>query len=415
MTLPFPPPFGPPATSPLAGLARPLGTPSLVETMGQEQADRSRGLHEGAESLAADAAQARASWHGAAAEAFSGHVEGVRAELLRAAWAHRQAADALWAWSDALAAAQAGYDEAEAVGGLAMAQERVFWDERVRRASAPDPPMGAPSPGPMPPIVSPLRAVARDQAMAAIAAADAAAARCAAAFGSLTPEAPEPAPERDSGGWRSWVHGGLDLVGLAPVVGEPADVVNGLFYAAEGDGVNAGMSFGGAIPVAGWGFAAVKGGRKGKQALDEAEEAAAKRIADARAAGAAGHPDDIARLLAAQGDSKALRRKLEDAGFIRPAKHDAHHIVAKRQEGAADARRILAEFGIRIDDARNGVFLPNSVGVAQDAGTAAAVHRGLHKPEYHARVFEALDGVSTREEALEALDELSAWLLRGAP
>ncbi|HEU0101553.1 MAG TPA: hypothetical protein VFR07_04475 [Mycobacteriales bacterium] len=38
---------------------------------------------------------------------------------VRAAWAHRQATDALWAWSDALAAARDAYDEAETIAALA--------------------------------------------------------------------------------------------------------------------------------------------------------------------------------------------------------------------------------------------------------------------------------------------------------
>lgn len=413
MTSPFPDPFGPPAASPLAGLVRPAGTPASIDTMGQEQADRSRGLYDGAESLAADAGQARAHWQGEAAEGFSTHVEQLRTELLRAAWAHRQAADALWAWSDALAAAQDAYDEAETIAALAMAQEQVFQDERIRRASAPAPLPGSPPPGPMPPIVSPLRAVARDQALAAIAAAEAAAARCTAALTALTPQAPEPAPEKDSGGWRAWVHGGLDLVGLAPVIGEPADLLNGAWYEAEGDHVNAAMSVGGAIPVAGWFATGAKVGRKGVKAAEEAK--AAERIAAARAAGKAADPADVATLLAVKGSSRTLGQKLVDAGFSRPPQHAAHHMVAKKAPAANAARRVLAEFGIRIDDAANGVFLPSSTRVARAQGSLAAPHSTIHTNEYHRAVLQTLRGANTREEALEALEQLQQWMLRGAP
>ncbi|WP_197485366.1 MULTISPECIES: ribonuclease YeeF family protein [Sporosarcina] len=45
---------------------------------------------------------------------------------------------------------------------------------------------------------------------------------------------------------------GLDLAGLIPVVGEVADGVNGVIYTARGDALNAALSFGAMIPVAGW-------------------------------------------------------------------------------------------------------------------------------------------------------------------
>ncbi len=47
-------------------------------------------------------------------------------------------------------------------------------------------------------------------------------------------------------------HGTLDAVGLVPGFGEPADGINGLWYAAEGNAVDSGLSFAGMIPFAGW-------------------------------------------------------------------------------------------------------------------------------------------------------------------
>lgn len=72
----------------------------------------------------------------------------------------------------------------------------------------------------------------------------------------------------------------LDLLGLVPVVGEPADLLNCGAYGLEGDGVNAGLSCGGAVPVLGWAATAAKGtiraadaaGAAGKSA-DEVGEA----------------------------------------------------------------------------------------------------------------------------------------------
>ncbi|MBQ4818856.1 hypothetical protein [Aquimarina sp. MMG016] len=48
------------------------------------------------------------------------------------------------------------------------------------------------------------------------------------------------------------VHLLLDVGGLVPVVGEIADLANGAIYLLEGDQINAGLSFAGAVPFAGW-------------------------------------------------------------------------------------------------------------------------------------------------------------------
>ncbi len=48
------------------------------------------------------------------------------------------------------------------------------------------------------------------------------------------------------------VHITLDVFGLVPVVGEVADLTNGVLYLIEGDGINASFSFAATIPIAGW-------------------------------------------------------------------------------------------------------------------------------------------------------------------
>lgn len=66
--------------------------------------------------------------------------------------------------------------------------------------------------------------------------------------------------------WKSWqivvhaylnvkmddIHTGLDIAGLFPVIGEPADLINGALYLFEGDKTNATLSFAASIPVLGW-------------------------------------------------------------------------------------------------------------------------------------------------------------------
>ena len=96
----------------------------------------------------------------------------------------------------------------------------------------------------------------------------------------VTPQAPAPpAPEEedDGGFWSSLGHGVLDVAGLVPVLGEPADGINAIWYEAEGDHLNAGLSAAGMVPFLGWGATGAKLGIKGVKAADEA--AAASRAA----------------------------------------------------------------------------------------------------------------------------------------
>ncbi len=58
------------------------------------------------------------------------------------------------------------------------------------------------------------------------------------------------------------IHISLDVFGLIPVVGEIADLANGVLYTIEGDGVNASLSFAAALPVVGTGSTIAKYGLK---------------------------------------------------------------------------------------------------------------------------------------------------------
>ncbi|MDM4719572.1 SpvB/TcaC N-terminal domain-containing protein [Micromonospora sp. WMMA1363] len=70
--------------------------------------------------------------------------------------------------------------------------------------------------------------------------------------------------------WRTIGHTTLDVVGMVPIVGEPADLANAGWYALEGDYVNASLSAAAAIPAAGYAANAVK---YGNRALDAAQSA----------------------------------------------------------------------------------------------------------------------------------------------
>jgi RHS repeat-associated protein len=48
------------------------------------------------------------------------------------------------------------------------------------------------------------------------------------------------------------LHTGLDLIGLIPALGEPADLTNGVLYSLSGNGTDATLSFAAAVPFAGY-------------------------------------------------------------------------------------------------------------------------------------------------------------------
>lgn len=78
---------------------------------------------------------------------------------------------------------------------------------------------------------------------------------------------PQSEEESSGGGAGGIVHGLLDVAGLVPLFGEPADLANCGFYAAEGKKVDAGLSCAGAIPFVGWGATAAKGVKRGGDAI----------------------------------------------------------------------------------------------------------------------------------------------------
>jgi hypothetical protein len=78
--------------------------------------------------------------------------------------------------------------------------------------------------------------------------------------------------EKDAGPWWAQLgHGLLDLVGLIPVIGEPADFVNGVWYFADGKPVDGALSMSSMIPIAGWAVAGGKWVRRGLKAEELAE------------------------------------------------------------------------------------------------------------------------------------------------
>ncbi|MGW0631039.1 golvesin C-terminal-like domain-containing protein [Streptomyces sp. NPDC002758] len=141
--------------------------------------------------------------------------------------------------------------------------------------------------------------------------------------------------ELDGHGWLSDLgHAALDVAGMVPVVGAVADVANGAWYAAEGDYLDAGISFAGAIPVIGDAALGARMAVKGAKYAAEGAEAlqglknADHLVNDAKALEHAGED-------AADVDKAAQKARQEQAAADKAAREEA---ARKAEEAAAQAR-----------------------------------------------------------------------------
>ncbi|MFE9439628.1 polymorphic toxin-type HINT domain-containing protein [Streptomyces sp. NPDC006602] len=110
-------------------------------------------------------------------------------------------------------------------------------------------------------------------------------------------------------------------------------------------------------------------------------------------------------------NAKILGENLEASGVTRPADTAAHHIVASTSPKAAAARQQLAKFGIDINDAGNGVFLPR--GSASANPTGASVHSRIHTNDYYAYVNDLIGGARNANEARDVLGHIQRQLQGG--
>jgi hypothetical protein len=107
------------------------------------------------------------------------------------------------------------------------------------------------------------------------------------------------------------IHWGLDLLGFVPFLGEPADLINGILYTIEGDGVNAALSTASAIPFLGW---VTSGSKMGMKVIGSASDLNSRKVLRWFL-----DKDQIIKF----GDSNQLRGIL---GLTDPTKQ-AHHII----------------------------------------------------------------------------------------
>jgi hypothetical protein len=85
----------------------------------------------------------------------------------------------------------------------------------------------------------------------------------------------------------------------------------------------------------------------------------------------------------------------------------AHHIVAGKAPSAEAARQILLEYGVDINDAANGVFLPTI------KGESGAYHPSLHTDGYYRKVTEALNIATSKEDVIDILADIAEQLSKG--
>ena len=75
-------------------------------------------------------------------------------------------------------------------------------------------------------------------------------------------------------------------------------------------------------------------------------------------------------------DAEVLADRLTETVGPRPPGHEAHHIIPKGMQGAEEAREILRDAGIGINDVENGVWLPADTEITNVSGTD--IHSRVH-------------------------------------
>ena len=108
----------------------------------------------------------------------------------------------------------------------------------------------------------------------------------------------------------------------------------------------------------------------------------------------------------------ALAHNLQQVGVKRPPGDiEAHHIVAGTSRHHHDARVVLQRYGIDINSANNGVFLPS----CGTSGAIGAIHCGGHTRDYFDAVAERIvtAGASGKIAVLNELGSIKLELLQG--
>ncbi|MGH2664399.1 AHH domain-containing protein [Flavobacterium sp.] len=179
----------------------------------------------------------------------------------------------------------------------------------------------------------------------------------------------------------------LDLFGLAPVIGEPADLISGVIYSLEGDHLNAALSYASAIPIAGWVGTGTKFGLKVSNTLPTVYSIATKIKLTWKV------KDGIITF----GQHSQLRKVLGMGSYTLDTRQ-AHHIIPWGKS-AHPAIQKAAKSGnaFHMNEALNGIPLSSVV-----------IHNGSH-PHYDSLVQGYLDDIpanATPQQAYNSVVDL---------
>jgi hypothetical protein len=115
--------------------------------------------------------------------------------------------------------------------------------------------------------------------------------------------------------------------------------------------------------------------------------------------------------------SGILADNMTAAKVSRPTGVAAHHIVAWQVPRAFPSQELLFGWGIGINDADNGVYLPRFKSTVVDSLPHARKHSGLHTYVYHSEVYARLVDIPGEREhsdsGREALRGIKAELIAG--
>ena len=195
-----------------------------------------------------------------------------------------------------------------------------------------------------------------------------------------------------------WVHKGLTIGGMIPVVGFVFDLIEAEIFLAEGNPSEAAMSFIAAIPGLGDYAKGLKIGAEGAGFLLTGLRLNGKDVAIHAATNPFKH----------KYPSKLEKNMIAAGHEIPNHPYNAHHIVAQNHPKAQEAREALERWGVDINDASNGAFLP----VKKDVSDAA-YHPSLHTDDYYKKINEELQKATSKESVLDTLASIQTRLLNG--
>jgi len=123
-------------------------------------------------------------------------------------------------------------------------------------------------------------------------------------------------------------------------------------------------------------------------------------------------PIDARDLIVDKSNSQALGENLRNAGDYPPKGYEGyepHHMVPSNAGGPAmeAVRQRLQSFGINLNDAVNGVWLPTS---RSAEGAPGAYHPRLNNDEYNRAIEQAFRNVTTRQDAEATLRDIKTQL-----